>query len=51
MGVDVRASDVVVDDVVTLLDLVASDRVKPRGAFAFNGKLSPKHAVSLGLPA
>jgi CRP-like cAMP-binding protein len=51
MGVDVRASDVVVDDVATLLDLVASDRVKPRGSFAFNGKLSPKHAVPLGLPA
>ena len=51
MGIDVRASDVVVDDVVTLLDLVAGDRVKPRGSFAFNGKLSPKHAVPLGLPA
>lgn len=51
MGIDVRASDVVVDDVVTLLDLVASDRIKPRGNFGFNAKLAPKHAAPLGLSA
>lgn len=51
MGVDVRASDVVVDDMVTLMDLVASERVRPRGSFGFNGsngKLPPKHAAALG---
>jgi CRP-like cAMP-binding protein len=31
IGVDVRSSDVVVDDVAMLRGLVASDRIKPRG--------------------
>lgn len=47
VGVDVRASDVVVDDVATLLDLVASERVRPRGSFGFNGKLPPKHTAAV----
>jgi CRP-like cAMP-binding protein len=46
-GVDVRASDVVVDDVVTLLDLVASERIRPRRTFCINGKFPPKHAAAL----
>jgi len=33
IGVDVRASEVVVDDVATLQNLVASERIRPRGAF------------------
>lgn len=47
MGIDVRASEVVIDDVATLLDLVASDRVRPRGTFGFNGKLGPRHDVAM----
>jgi CRP-like cAMP-binding protein len=53
MGVDVRASDVVVEDAATLQDLVASERVRPRGGFGFsgcNGKLPPKQMAALGLP-
>ena len=34
VGVDVRASDVVVNDVTTLRALVAGDRIKPRGSAA-----------------
>ena len=33
VGVDVRASEVVVDDVATLQNLVASERIRPRSAF------------------
>ncbi len=33
VGIDVRASDVVVKDVATLQDLVASERIRHRGAF------------------
>ena len=51
MGIDVRAADVVVDDAATLLDLVASDRIRPRGPNGFNGKLPPKHAAALEVPA
>lgn len=50
MGVDVRASDVIVDDAATLQDLVAGDRIKPRGSFGFNGcngKVAPKQALDL----
>ena len=53
VGVDVRVSEVVVDDVATLLGLVASERVRPRGSFGlsgWDGKLAPKHAPALGLP-
>lgn len=50
MGVDVRASDVLVDNVATLLDLVAGDRIRPRGTFAFNGKLGPRHDAHMELP-
>lgn len=50
MGIDVRASDVVVDDAATLLDLVASDRIRPRGTFGFNGKPG-RHDVGLDFPA
>jgi len=50
MGIDVRASDVVVEDAATLLDLVAGDRVSPRGSFGCNGKLAPKRAAALGFP-
>jgi CRP-like cAMP-binding protein len=52
VGVDVRASDVVVDDAATLLDLVASERIRPRGSFGIggcNGKLPPKQTGALGL--
>jgi CRP-like cAMP-binding protein len=52
MGVDVHASDVVVDDAATLLDLVASERVRPRNSFGFNGcngKLPSKHSAAPGL--
>ena len=35
VGIDVRASDVVVNDVATLRGLVASERVRPRSAFNF----------------
>ncbi len=54
MGIDVRASDVIVDDAATLLDLVASDRIKPRGAIGptgCNGKLPPKHVAAIEVPA
>lgn len=54
MGIDVRASDVVVDDAATLLDLVASDRIRPRGAIGpagCNGKFPPKHVAALEVPA
>lgn len=37
MGIDVRASDVVVDDVATLLDLVAAERVRPGCSFGASG--------------
>ena len=53
MGVDVRVSDVVVDDAATLQDLVAGDRIRPRAAcnlVGCNGKLTPKHTAALGLP-
>lgn len=51
LGVDVRTSDVVVDDVATLLNLVSSERVRPRGAFGFNGKFPPKHAAGTAIEA
>jgi CRP-like cAMP-binding protein len=35
VGVDVRASDVLVDDVATLRCLVASDRIRPRNGLNF----------------
>ena len=34
VGVDVRASDVVVNDVATLQGLVASERIRPKGMYA-----------------
>ena len=36
VGVDVRASDVVVNDVTTLRTLVAGDRIKPRGSLTLH---------------
>ena len=50
MGIDVRASDVVVEDAAILLALVAGDRVSPRGSFGYNGKRAPKRANTLGFP-
>jgi CRP-like cAMP-binding protein len=53
MGVDVRATDVVVDNVATLLDLVAADRVGPGRSFGSggcSGKLAPKRGAGLALP-
>lgn len=52
MGVDVRVSDVVVEDAATLQELVASERVRPRGSFGFTGsnaKLPSKPTAALGL--
>jgi CRP-like cAMP-binding protein len=34
VGVDVRASEVIVDDVATLQDLLASERIQPRGSLS-----------------
>jgi CRP-like cAMP-binding protein len=51
VGVDVRASEVVVDDVATLKNLVASERIRPRGAFnhtACEGRLVPAGVGSVG---
>jgi CRP-like cAMP-binding protein len=51
VGVDVRASEVVVDDVATLQNLVASERIRPRGAFnhsACEGGLVPAGVGSVG---
>jgi CRP-like cAMP-binding protein len=51
VGVDVRASDVVVNDMTTLRGLVASDRIKPRG-LAFNvgcGKSPSMDTTSLAV--
>ena len=39
IGVDVRSSEVVVDDVAMLRNLVASDRIRPRGSL--NGTATP----------
>ena len=51
MGVDVRSSEVVVEDVATLLDLVAAERVKPSfGAGSCNGKQAPKRGAGIALP-
>ena len=53
VGVDVRASDVVVDDAAKLLDLVAADRVSSScrfGANGCNGKLAQKRGAGLELP-
>ncbi len=42
VGVDVRVSDVIVDDVSTLRSLVASDRIRPRGiTFNLGNRKSP----------
>ena len=51
-GVDVRASDVIVNDMATLRSLVASDRIRPRG-FAFSaghGKLPPMGRAAMAAP-
>jgi hypothetical protein len=51
VGVDVRVSDVVVNDISTLRSLVASDRIRPRG-FAFNvGNRKPASADAPSLVA
>ena len=52
IGVDVRASEVVVDDVPTLQNLVASERIRPRGAFnhtACEGGPVPGDVGSVGV--
>ena len=52
IGVDVRASEVVVDDVATLQNLVASERIRPRGAFnhtACEGGPVPGDVGSVGV--
>lgn len=52
IGVDVRASDVVVDDVAALRSLVSSDRIKPRGAAGFGaGNGRPHHPKGDGQAA
>lgn len=53
MGIDVRASDVVVEDMATLLDLVAAERVRPGctfGARGCSGKPATKRGAGLELP-
>lgn len=53
VGVDVRASDVVVDDAAKLRDLVAADRVSPACRFGANGcsgKPAQKRGAGLELP-
>jgi len=51
VGVDVRASDVVVNDMSTLRSLVASDRIKPRGVNfnAGHGKPPPVDKASMAV--
>lgn len=51
IGVDVRASDVVVDDVGTLRSLVSSDRIKPRGAVGFGAGNARPHPKGNGQAA
>jgi CRP-like cAMP-binding protein len=52
VGVEVRASDVLVDDVETLQNLVASERIRPRGAFNLackNGRAQTRSRRNPGL--
>ena len=51
VGVKVRANEVAVDDIATLQDLLASERIRPHGAFNLNGCGRPCPGIPPGSEA